>query len=103
MKKIMFIALLSFSAFAADYSSMSITDMQAMRGSIPETDRAEFQSAMQSKMQTLTPEERQAATSAMRQSKSGSTDGTGSQMRKGSGSGGVGGGTGGGKMHRSGR
>jgi hypothetical protein len=94
MKKITLIALLSLNVFAADYSSMSITDMQAMRGTVPEADRTDFQSAMQSKMQTLSPEERQ-ATSSLKQIKSGSMDGTGSQMRQGSG-------TGGGKMYRGG-
>lgn len=88
MKKVLFAALIAASsAFAADYSSMSVTDLQALRGTVPVEDRAAFQSAMQSKMQALPVEDRKAAAGAMRQSGSGSMDGSGSQMRKGAGGG----------------
>lgn len=88
MKTITLIALLSVATFAADYSTMTATEMQAMRGSVPEADRAAFQSQMQSKVQAMTPEERQSTQTSMKQSKSGAQDGMGSQMRKGNGSGG---------------
>lgn len=100
MKKVSLIILSAVAAFAVDYSTMSTTDMQAMRGSVPEADRAAFQSEMQTRLQSMTTEERQSATSAMKQSKSGPSDGTGSQMRKKSGSNGMGAGSGSGKMYR---
>lgn len=80
MKKIIFAFIaLSIAAFAADYSSMSTSELQSLRGTIPIEDRSAFQSAMQSKMATATPEER----SAMKQSKSGAANGSGNQYRKG--------------------
>ena len=78
-KIILALATLSILAFAADYSTMSTTDLAALRGTVPVADKAAFQSAMQSKMPTATAEER----SAMKQSKSGPADGTGA--RKGGG------------------
>lgn len=87
MKKITLIGLLTAAAFATDYSSMTLTELQNMRGSVPEADRAAFQNAMQSKMQSLSPEERQTAAQSMRKSQSGAMDGSGSQMRKGGGMG----------------
>ena len=62
---------------------MSTTDMQAMKGSVPEADRAAFQSEMQTRVQDMSASDRQ----NMQQNKSGSQDGSGSQMRKGSGQG----------------
>lgn len=80
MKKIILALLtLCIVAFAADYSSMSVTDLQSLRGTIPTEDRAAFQSAMQSKMATATPAER----SAMRQSKSGTANCSGNKYQKG--------------------
>ncbi len=59
MKKILFAGLLcGMSLFGAEYSAMSLDDLLLQKGSVPEADRAEFQSAMQSKMGALTPEER---------------------------------------------
>lgn len=84
MKKVLFVALIATSSmFAADYSSMSVSELQALKGSVPADDKPAFQSAMQSKMQSLSPEERKAAASSMGQSKSGPMDGSGSKMRKG--------------------
>ncbi|MDD3595192.1 hypothetical protein [Sulfuricurvum sp.] len=103
MKKLILVALLSLNIFAADYTAMTMEEMQAMRGTVPVEDRAAFQAEMQTRMQALSPEERQAATATMRQSKSGPADGTGSQMRKGGGSMGSGTGGGGGKQFRGGR
>lgn len=103
MKKLTLIALLSLNVFAVDYTTMSMEELQAMRGSVAAEDKAAFQTEMQSRMQSLSPEERQAAASSMRQSKSGPADGTGSQMRKGGGSMGSSMGGGGGKQFRGGR
>lgn len=100
MKTLTFVALLSVAAFSADYRTMSTTDMQAMRGSVPEADRAAFQSEMQTRVQTMGTDERQAFQETMKQSKTGSQDGTGSQMRKGSGQGGN---SSGGMQHRGGK
>ncbi|MCK9472848.1 hypothetical protein [Sulfurimonas sp.] len=96
MKKLSLIFLSAVAAFAVDYSAMSTEELRAARGSVAEADRSAFQGEMQSRMQTLSPEERQAESSNMRQSKSGTQDGSGSQMRQG-------GGGGGGKQYRGGR
>lgn len=98
MKKFAFMFLSTVAIYATDYSTMTLEELQSSRGSVAEADRSAFQSEMQSRMQSLSPEERQAASSSMRQSKSGAQDGTGSQMRQGGGSGG-----GGGKQYRGGR
>ncbi|MCI0500715.1 MAG: DUF1104 domain-containing protein [Epsilonproteobacteria bacterium] len=87
MKKLILTAVLSIAAFGVDYTTMSIDEMQSIRGTVASEDKAAFQSSMQSKMQALSPEERQTYTSGMKQSKSGAQDGTGSQMRKGGGEG----------------
>ena len=93
MKKLLLTAMLSMAAFGVDYTTMSIDEMQSLRGTVADGDKAAFQSAMQSKMQALSPEDRQAYTSSMKQSKSGAQDGTGSQMRKGGSEGGGGSGS----------
>jgi hypothetical protein len=97
MKKLNMLLLSAVAAFAVDYSTMSMEELQAARGTIADTDKAAFQAEMQSRMQALTPEERAAATASMRQSKSGAQDGSGTQMRSGGGqksSSGMGSGTG---------
>jgi hypothetical protein len=85
MKKLGFLVLVaSAMAFGVDYSTMSLTELQALRGTVAEADRSAFQTEMQSRMSALTPEERQAVSSSMKQSKSGTMSGTGTQSRKGS-------------------
>lgn len=87
MKKILLgVALLGTFAFSADYSAMSATELAALRGSVPAEDRAAFQAAMQSKMATMSAEERQTLTQQRT-----SNPGTGSM---GSNAGGVGAGAG---------
>ncbi len=89
MKKITVALLLSFATiFAADYSAMTMEEMKAARGSVSSADKDAFQAEMQSRTQLMSTEERQKMQSEMKQSKSGSQDGTGAQMRKGGGSGG---------------
>ncbi|MDO8454538.1 MAG: hypothetical protein Q7S59_08225 [Sulfurimonas sp.] len=68
MKTLNIIALLSavsFSAFATDYSTMTITQLQALRGSVPTADLVAFQSAAQTKVLALSLTERQALRSSV--------------------------------------
>ena len=88
MKKLSLIILSTVALFAVDYSSMSTEELKASRGTVAESDRSAFQSEMKSRMQSLSPEERQAQSNSMHQSKSGAQDGSGSQMRQGGGNGG---------------
>lgn len=96
MKKIIFLlSLLSASAFAVDYSAMTTTELQAMRGTVPAEDRAAYQAEMQTRMKAMTQEEKQ---SMMQKSGMGSAAGTGTGSGSGSGSG-MGGGMGSGGGH----
>lgn len=93
MKKITVTLLFSAAAiFAADYSTMSMEEMKAARGSVSSADKGAFQAEMQNRMQSMSTEERQKMQTEMRQNRSGAQDGAGSQMRQG------GGGMGGGGM-----
>ncbi|PNV83175.1 MAG: hypothetical protein C0627_06475 [Sulfurimonas sp.] len=85
MKKLSLILLSAVAVFAVDYSAMSTEELRAARGSVAEADRSSFQNEMQSRMQALSPQDREAASSSMRQSRSGAQDGSGSQMRQGRG------------------
>lgn len=58
MKRLLTITLLASSVFAVDYSTMSIDELSSLRGTVPIEERAAFRDAFQTKMQTLTPEER---------------------------------------------
>ncbi len=59
MKKIVtMVVLYSTLVFGTDYSSYTLDDLLLQKGTIPEADRVEFQSAMQSKMESFTPQER---------------------------------------------
>lgn len=59
MKKILVgILFAGVTLFGADYTNMSLDDLLLQKGSIPEADREAFKSAMQSKVNTLTPDER---------------------------------------------
>ena len=59
MKRLIMMALLASSAWAADYSHMSTDEMMNMRGNVPVDDRPDFRQEMQKRMQNMTPEERQ--------------------------------------------
>ena len=63
-KSLLSLMAMSVMAFAVDYSSMSATELAALRGTVPTEDKAAFQAAMQSKMATMSAEERQAFTQA---------------------------------------
>ena len=77
MKGIHFITLLSvftLNGLAVDFSSMSMGEMQALRGHIAKEDRAAFQTEMQNRVQTMTPEERQVFQVNMKQKRVESED-----------------------------
>jgi hypothetical protein len=57
MKKLVMIATLAVSIFAADYTSMSLDELSNLRGSIPVQERESFRSAFQEKLKYLTPEQ----------------------------------------------
>jgi hypothetical protein len=81
---------------ATDFSSMSTQEMMGMRGTVDPSERGAFQQEMQSRMQSMTPEER--AQYSMGQGKAkGVRDGsgTGSMGTGGMGAGGQGNGGGG--------
>lgn len=70
MKSIHFIALLSvvtLNGLAVDFSSMSISEMQALRGNVAKENRTAFQTEMQNRIQAMTQEERQAFQVNMKQ------------------------------------
>lgn len=63
-KSLLALVAMSVMAFAVDYSAMSATELAALRGTVPTEDRTAFQAAMQSKMATMSAEERQVFTQA---------------------------------------
>ena len=69
---------------ATDFSSMTMEELVALRGQVPTAEREAFRAEMQSRMQSLTPEERQ---QYMPTGKTGAQDGTGSRYGSGSGKG----------------
>ncbi|MDD5372615.1 MAG: DUF1104 domain-containing protein [Sulfurimonas sp.] len=81
MKKVILFALLSLSVMGADYSNMSMKEMQAMRGKVPVEERAAFQKEMQSRVEKLTPQERREFAAAKRKKRPNARCATGSQMR----------------------
>ena len=60
MKKLLLLGTLSVLAFAADYSTMSLSELSALKGTVPVEERATFKSAVQTKVQTATVEEKAA-------------------------------------------
>lgn len=99
-KTILALTTLGILAFGADYSAMSATELAAMRGTVSTEDRPAFQAAMQSKMSTMTAEERQTFTQARTSNPAtgsmGANAGSGAGSA-GAGSGSAGAGAGGGK------
>jgi len=84
LKRIILISVLIVgSAFATDYSFMSNEEMMEMRGNVPEEDREAFRTEMQSRVGSMSEEEK----SKFMQSK-GQGQGNGSgNMNRGSGGG----------------
>lgn len=77
MKGIYFIALLSvftLNGLAVDFSSMSMGEMQALRGNVAKENRTAFQTEMQNRVQAMTQEERQAFQVNMKQKRVESED-----------------------------
>ncbi len=86
-KMIVSMSLVAMSLAAADYSQMSMEELNALRGTIAVEERDAFKAEMQSRMQAMTPEERA-------QYRSDRGQGMGQKLRDGSGQG---------KMHRGGK
>jgi hypothetical protein len=86
MKKFLTTTIIATSLFATDYSTMTLDELKNLRGTISDTDKIAYRSAIQSKMSTLTPEERNTyKTSNTTQNKQRLRDGSGSGgMYKGS-------------------
>lgn len=96
-KMILAATLISVSLFAVDYTQMTTEELNALRGTVAVEDRDAFRVEMQSRMQAMTAEERQAMI-AQRQA-SGQGMGQGQALRDGSGAG-MGGGKGMGGRNR---
>lgn len=94
-KTILALATLGVLAFGADYSAMSATELAAMRGTVSTEDRPAFQAAMQSKMSTMTAEERQTFTQARTSNPATGSMGANAGSGAGSGAGSAGAGSGG--------
>jgi len=56
--------LLAMGLWAVDYSQMTTEQLIELRGSVPVEDRDAFRAEMQSRLQTMTPEERAAFTAS---------------------------------------
>ena len=67
--------MVALNVFAMDYSTMSIAQMQALRGNVAKEDRAAFHAEMQSRIQMMTQEERQAFQVNMKQKRVENEDG----------------------------
>ncbi len=94
MKKIILtLSLISVTLFATDFSKMNMEELNAMRGSVPIEERDAFRAEMQSRLQAMSPEERQQYISERKKRRSNgkgtmqrSRDGSGTgMMRKGGG------------------
>lgn len=93
MKKFILAAgLLTVGLLATDFSQMTMEELNAMRGTVSTEERDAFRAEMQSRLQAMTPEERQAY-SAERRNNSDQGQGSMQRLRDGSG---------GGMMHRGG-
>jgi len=58
MKKLLIMmSLLAMSLMAADYSQMTMDELNSLRGTVVEEDREVFRAEMQSRMAQMTPEE----------------------------------------------
>ena len=84
-KMILAATLMSVSLFAVDYTQITTEELNTMRGTVAAEDRDTFRAEMQSRMQAMTTEERQAFI-AQRQA-SGQGMGQGQRLRDGSGAG----------------
>jgi len=74
---------------ATDFSSMSTEDLLNLKGSVPAEERDAFRTEMQSRLSTMSPEDRAALGVGQSRSSNGSANGTAQRLRDGSGSGGM--------------
>jgi len=58
MKKILLAIVTASSLFATDYTGLTFDELAALRGTVSEEDKTNYQSAMQVSRQSMTPEER---------------------------------------------
>lgn len=88
MKKMILTGMLmSASLFAVDFSQMTTEELNAMRGTVAVEDRDAFRAEMQSRMQAMTTEERQAYIEQRQASGQSMGQGAGQGLRDGSGAG----------------
>lgn len=100
MKKMILAGMLmSASLFAVDFSQMTTEELNAMRGTVAVEDRDAFRAEMQSRIQAMTAEEREAFIAQRQASGQGMGQGNGQRLRDGSGTG-TGGGQGMGGRNR---
>ncbi len=74
---------------ATDFSSMSTEDLVNLRGSVSAEERDAFRSEIQSRLSTMSAEERSALGVGQSRSSYGSSNGKAQRLRDGSGSGGM--------------
>jgi len=79
------LALFASATWAVDFSQISTEELMGMRGTISVSERPAFRAEMQSRLQAMTAEERQAYTAERRNN---SDQGQGSMQRLRDGSGG---------------
>ncbi len=87
MKKVIIgLSIAAISLMAVDYSQMTMEELTALRGTVAVEERDAFRAEMQSRMQAMTPEERQVYRAERGNKKGqGARDGSGEgRMNKGS-------------------
>ena len=88
MKKLVVaMGILTLGLYATDFSQMTMDVLNALRGAVSADERDAFKTEMQSRLQAMTPEERQTYISERRNS-AGTGSGQGSMQRLRDGSGG---------------
>ena len=87
MKKIiLLVGLLSVGLFATDFSQMTMEELNAMRGTVSAGDKDAFKAEMQTRLKSMSQEERQNYSSQRRDNAS-QGQGTMQRLRDGSGGG----------------
>ena len=88
MKKIILtLSLITVTLFATDFSKMNMEELNAMRGSVSIEERDAFKTEMQSRLQAMSPEERQQYISERKKKSNTNGKGTMQRSRDGSGTG----------------
>ncbi len=87
-KTILTLGLMTITTLCAtDFSTMSMEELNAMRGSVSVEERDAFRAEMQNRLQTMTPEERQQYISERKKQSNGKGQGSMQRLRDGSGGG----------------